>query len=255
MGNPFDIVAPVEGDGEDAAVLAAVESRRAKRVLKEHERIARYQRFLLLLNGLLFLVLATLTTLFRTQLAKAYRAFLNDNLLTQLQREREAGGGLPYYLFYMLFFLSAGFFLFLIARYMGYAPQLLGESPWMKWLNCVGGLVLLVGAKHFVLALLGGIFPIGKEIKLYSFTIVIFSVIMGLVLLLVNLLLCYAPPQLLQPIVWITSFAIALLYGYRSFRGIFIANKFLRYHQFHFLLYICSVEIAPLAVIVKLLTG
>jgi len=36
-------------------------------------------------------------------------------------------------------------------------------------------------------------------------------------------------------------------------RGLLLANKFVLFHKFHFLLYICIVEIAPVVLVLKLI--
>ena len=44
-----------------------------------------------------------------------------------------------------------------------------------------------------------------------------------------------------------------LTYIFRSLRGLFVAGRFLAFHKFHFLLYICTVEIAPVLILIKLI--
>jgi len=97
------------------------------------------------------------------------------------------------------------------------------------------------------------IFPVEKEVRQYSFTIIIFSIILGLVLAPFNLFIAYGPAYLLPTLFWVTIGVMAAIYLYRTIRGIFLANRFLAFHQFHFLLYICTVEIAPVVILVKVI--
>ena len=96
-------------------------------------------------------------------------------------------------------------------------------------------------------------FPVEKEINRYNFTIIIFSVFIGLGLLLGNVALGLGTEKLLSPVVTGLSVFIALLYLIRSFRGLLIGSRFIPLHIFHFLLYICTAEIAPVLVGVKLI--
>ncbi len=246
-GNPFDIIAPVNppvGRGPEIKKTAPKERPAPPAPLQ-----SRYRTFLLITNIGILLLLAILLTLFRGQAGKAYRAFLNDNLLNQLQREREAGGGLPYYLYYGFFMINAGFFLFLLSRHYGFN---FSGNHWYGLLYCIGGVAGIFLAKHLLLGYLAFVFPVEKETHLYSFTIIIFSIILGFFLLLINLLLAYAPADTVQWILYAAYTGIGMSYLFRSLRGLFIGNRFLLFHKFHFLLYICTVEIAPVLVLAKL---
>ncbi|MCO6476358.1 MAG: DUF4271 domain-containing protein [Phaeodactylibacter sp.] len=247
-GNPFDLVAPA---GPPAPRNPEIKKTAPKEAPAPPALLqSRYRAFLLITNIGILLLLAILLTLFRGQAGKAYRAFLNDNLLNQLQREREAGGGLPYYLYYAFFMVNAGFFLFLLARHYGLT---FSGNPWHGLLYCIGGVAGIFLAKHLLLGYLAFVFPIEKEARLYSFTIIIFSIILGFFLLLINLLLAYAPADTVQWILYAAYTGIGITYLFRSLRGLFIGNRFLLFHKFHFLLYICTVEIAPVLVLAKLL--
>ncbi len=250
-GNPFDLVATTPAT---ARPQPTIEPRQVvpDKSPAPSSPMASYRRFLLIANLILLLLLAILVTLFRGQVVKAYRAFLNDNILSQLQREREAGGGMPYYFLYGLFLLNAGLFVFLLARHYG-----MDFSPdyWSGLAYCIGGTASLFLAKHIILNFLAFVFPVKKEVQLYSFTIIIFSIMLGFFLVIANLLLAYMPEKAFQLALYGAYAGIGATYLFRSMRGLFIANRFLLFHKFHFLLYICTVEIAPVLVLAKLIYG
>jgi hypothetical protein len=247
-GNPFDIIPP---DKEVSPVKSIVSTR--KKQVKSIDVPTTDRRLLLIMTTVLLLLLTILVTLFRSQLYRTYRAFLNDNLLSQLQRERETVGGTPYYLFYIFFMLTLGVFIYLIAK--TYQVPIWPAKPWYSLGLCLAVVPAFFISKHLVLNILGGIFPIEKEIRLYSLTIIVFSIVLGICLLPVNLLLAFAPDSTQEIVVYVAIFIIAGIYIFRTLRGLFIGNKFLLFHKFHFLLYICTVELAPIAIIVKLLLG
>ena len=67
-----------------------------------------------------------------------------------------------------------------------------------------------------------------------------------------NFLLAYSTPEYrLLVLFWILGL-IAIFYIYRGARAGQIGLKFLGTDQFHFLLYLCTVEIAPVLFLVKL---
>ncbi len=120
----------------------------------------------------------------------------------------------------------------------------------LSYIGIVAGLFI---TKHIVLNILAATFPIKKSILQYSFMIIIFSIILGLFLVPVNILLAFAPEGFRRPVIYIAIACIALIYLFRAFRGLFLSSKFISMHKFHFFMYLCTVEIAPLMVLLKLI--
>ena len=250
VGNPFDVVPPAE---ESAAflppepIVAEDPAFSPKPVVTIDSR---YRRVVLIVTATIIFLLTILVTLFRAQLGRAYRAFQNDNLMNQLQREREGGGGLPYYLFYALFLLNAGFLLFLLTEHYD-AP--LTPSAWRSLGWCVSGITAFFLGKHLLLTVIRWIFPVDKEVRIYNLTIVVFNLILGLGLVVGNSLLAFGPEEMKW---WVIRALIGLIGGVYLFmilRSLLSASRFIAFHKFHFLLYICTVEIAPVLILVRLL--
>lgn len=248
QANPFELlVRPQAG----SPTVAPVPTQRnpLKIRLSLAERYAYFQFGLI--TGML-LLLALLITFVRGQINKILQAFFSDNWLNQFYREQSARGLTPLLLLYGFFFLNAGIFAFLVFRHLGV------ELPWpLYWQFLVlagifAGTFLL---KHAILRLIGFVFPIDKECNRYAFVIVLFAAIIGLVLTPFNLLLAYGPNYLHIYLIYFCLAAVAVLYLLRSLRSLTIANRFLAFHQFHFLLYICTVEIAPVLVGLKIVTN
>lgn len=208
-----------------------------------------YQGVLL---GIVTLLLGTGTLLFiffRTLLTKTYTALFNDNLLYQMYRERKSGSVGQFVLSYLLFFLSAALFLSLSAVHFGQLVDMpLGER-FMLMLGIVGGAYLL---KHSVLAVIGYVFPVDKEVSMYSFTIMIFAIAMGILLMFSSALLAYAQESWRIWIIYGTGASLLLLLALRSLRGLFIGNRFIFNYKFHFLSYLCAVELGPTLCLIKL---
>jgi len=198
-----------------------------------------------------FVVLAFFTTvvaLSRKRLEQSYQAFLNDNYLRQLHRVNQGNFSLGYFLLYLLFFINTGIFIYLAANYFN---ANLPKNFTTIGLICLGvGLAFLI--KHSLLFYIEKIFPISKEIKLYSFTIMIFSIILGLVLLPINIFAAFVAEEGTQIAIWIGLGAILAIYSFRSLRGLSIGSRYMMLHSFHFLLYLCAIEILPILVLIKL---
>lgn len=242
-GNPFDIV---------STPVPERTKRQIKKKKKAETKENQYRQFIFAVVMVLLVILTLLMTLFRSLFRRVYRAFINDNMLNQLYREQEASGNLAFLILYANFLLNLGFFVFLLTKEFGVSTTV-GHFWWL--LYCIIGVSGLVVLKHLILQLLGAIFPIQKEISVYNFTIIIFGIVIGLILVPVNVFMAYGPENLIPAIIYSTFVVVILIYLFRSLRGLFIANKFLVFHKFHFLLYICTVEIGPILILTKLILG
>jgi len=200
----------------------------------------------------MFIILTLIVTIFRILIEKIWKAFINDNLLNQLHREQSSGLALAYLILYLLFFINAGLFAFLAARHFGITISL---SNVYSLFICMGGIAGYFVAKHFVLWLAGFIFPISKEVDSYQFTIMIFNIVIGLLLVPVVLFIGYAPESTTEIVVYAALAILGAIYLFLYLRGLFIANRFIANNKFHFLLYLCAVEIAPILAILKIATA
>lgn len=244
-GNPFEIVVPQAGESmEQVAVAKPI---KPKRTISE---AGAYRRFLFISIMSTLLLLTLLMTFFRAFYQKSYSAFGSDNMFNQVFRERESVGLLPFLFLYVLFFFNAGLFIYLLLHYYKIS---LPAGHLLSWLYCTAAVAVAFTIKHLILSFIGATFPIEKEVRLYNFLIIVFSIITGLVLAPVNVLLAYGPENITQYLLYLTLGTLAVAYLFRYLRGLVIANRFVTSHKFHFLLYICTVEIAPVLFLVKLI--
>ncbi len=249
-GNPFDLSAPTQPGKKMTAKAGVVKKNVKPRRLPNPTR---YPGFLLGAMLVSLLLLTFFITFFRNLYGRAYQAMLNDNLLNQAYRDRQSGAGQAYMILYSLFFINAGLFLFLLLRHK--KVVLPGETHLINLLYCVGAVTAVFLLKHLLLRIVGTIFPIEKEISAYSFTIMIFGIMMSLFLGPANFLIAYAPENFTALLINGTLGILVLFYLLRSLRGVFIANNYLLYYKFHFLLYLCTVEIAPALALVKIISN
>ncbi len=196
------------------------------------------------------LLLALAMTLLREFIFKAYRAFLNDNLLSQLYREQGFILNGPYLILYGLYFISMGFFGYLALNHFEHLPF---DGTWSNLLACIGTVMAIYLFKHLVLRIVGWLFPIKKEISLYNFSIVVFNVIIGLAVIPFSAFMAFGPDDMFRMIFWTAAGFIGIALAFRQLRGLFISGKYLSLYKFHFLLYLCAVEIVPVVVLMKLI--
>jgi hypothetical protein len=247
LGNPFDIrTPPLE---RPVQMEPRAGSRPVEEIAPEALQSGRF-RFVLVLIILGLLTLCV--SLFRSIIIKSYRSLLNDNFLNQVHREQGRITSWPYLVLYLLFLFQLGAFVYLSGLQRGWFPD---ADHWSTLWMVVGGVAGLIFLKHLVLFLMGAVYPLGKESGQYSFTIIIFGIIIGLVLIPFNLLLAYGPENLRTALFFGGVAVLLAFYLYRSLRGLFIGTGLISTHLFHFLLYICTVEIAPVLWLVKIIDG
>jgi len=247
--NPFDIVSE-RIDAPRAAQSPGFTIEKKREPLTAKEKEENFNQFVLISILAMFIFFTLAFMIFRILIEKIWMAFLNENLLNQLLREQAAGVTMAYLLLYLLFCFNGGLFLFLLCRYFGIVIS--SSNGWALTL-CVTGLAGFFVLKHLLLQIVGGIFPVQKEMASYNFTIVIFNLIAGFFLFPIILFLAYLPAAMTHYALYAGIGLLLLTYVFRNLRGMFIANRFLAGHKFHFLLYLCAVEIAPFLVVVKLL--
>jgi hypothetical protein len=212
--------------------------------------IATKQGFLFAIVIIFLMYLVILLGMNRSLPRKAIRAITNDNYLRFMQRDF-SGYPTIYWLYYLLFFMNAGFFIFLLIQHFA-------------WVNSITMLLLVLSViivagmyfmKHLVLFLLGLIFPVEMETGLFSFVIMLLNIILGFILLPLNIVIAFAPTPFITLSIWTGCLGFVLLYLFRQMKGIFISSRFISEFRFHFFLYLCAVEIAPILIIYKIVSG
>ena len=244
--NPFDLHRDASGalvalpsEGQEDLLLVRNGERRA--VLDARGR-------LLGIHLLMLLSLGVLWTLFRPALTSCYRALFNDSMLSQLHRKRAGGLQGQLLLCYSFSIASIGFFLYLLTQHYDILP---GDRPWGHWGLMSVGVASLLGLKHLSLAFYGWLWEIPKEASKYSFAVMVNALLLGMALVPANLLISYAPDYATNAVVTLSLALVSLILVLRSLRGLAIANSFLSRHTLLFLLYICAIEIAPVALFIK----
>ena len=185
----------------------------------------------------------------RSAIFNAYSAISSDAALRQIYKEPMGWGSVAYLALYVLFWLNLAIFIFLLLSHYGVSTKYGKLSTFMI---CLGGVGLIYMVRHSVLYIISKVFPIEKEVRTYNFIILTVGILLGLILMPLNVFIAYAPNSLTKLFIYATYATILLAYLVRSLRGLTVASPFLIDNKFHFLLYLCTVEFAPLLIIVKL---
>jgi hypothetical protein len=243
--NPFDVVAHVA----PASTYREPVTKSSKGKIELRPQTYTRKVFVL---GLLFAMVAFLGLIFslrRAVASKTWQAFFSNNFLKQAQRDYSGMiGSAPYYLLYVHFFINMGVFFFLTIR--AFTGDRFNTLPFLGL--CIGAVAGGYLLKHLLVRISGTLFGAEEQASQYNFLILVFSCILGLFLLPANFFLALRENTSTILPFWVASM-ILVFYLFRWFRSIGLFGSFVAKNLFHFLLYLCAVEILPIAIIIKLL--
>lgn len=193
------------------------------------------------------LLLAIVVNVQRNAISKVVKSITNENVLKLSKREENGGLTGHYIMLYVVFFINLACFIYLIAKhYSGYD----GFSNWLLVFIAVAAVYLI---RHISMMFIGQIFDISKDSSLYSFTIMTFNIFLGLVLIPINLVVAFSPSEIGRAALYVGIGLILILLLIRLVRGLLIGVRFIGEHLFQFFLYLCTFEIAPILILLRIL--
>ena len=204
---------------------------------------------LLLLIAISMILVAWVVNTNRGFLGKVYRAAMNENYSELLLRQnRFASAQYLYYIVYISFFINAAIFLYLATRNW----SVLAEFSTVSLISVILFVALIYFCRHTALFALAQVFPIKKELRQYSFNIVLYNILAGVALLPIVLLFAFGPDALSGVMIVIGISILAIMYTLRQFRGVVIGSHVIAANAFQFFVYLCAIEILPILVLLKL---
>ena len=206
---------------------------------------------------LLFYVITALVIAFAL-LKLAFAKYFNDLLrvffrttLKQRQiKEQLIQTPLPSLMFNGFFVASTGLYINFLLHYFKFTPV---GNFWLLFLYCCSGLSIIYLVKFVGLIILGWLFNMQKAADAYIFIVFIINKIIG-ISLLPFLIFLGLTEGVMNAVALVMSWCcIGGLLLYRFILGFAAIRNEVRFNLFHFFLYLCAFEIAPLLLIYKLL--
>jgi hypothetical protein len=248
--NPFEILRGGDSPKEMANTPSNTQETPSPAILLDKKTYSKNFLFWVFMIVLAFMALIVANL--RSSIRSAFDALYSNNALRQIYKEPVIGwGGVSYILLYSLFWINAGIFVYLLIGYFGVK---LPFSPFWTFMACIAGVGIIFLLKHCILYIIAFIFPIEKEIRTYNFIILTAGISLGLLLMPLNLFIAYSPAEVSEVAVYVAIGAVLFFYLVRSLRGLSVAMPYIFTNRFHFLLYLCAVEIAPLMILIKIIS-
>ena len=207
------------------------------------------ESFLLWLFLFLLVFMAILLTINRYLIAKIIKATWYHNLTNILYRTFFNRDLILYLSLAIVFVLNLSIFIYLLARHF------FGFTGFSFYLYILAGVVLIYAFKHFFIYLFVKIFPGLKNLIVYNFTVLLFSITIGILLLPINLIIAYSYQSVSLILMYFTIAMLIFFYVFRLFRGFLATYTYINDSIFHFFLYLCAFEILPLLAIYRFVTG
>ncbi len=200
---------------------------------------------LLLILGI-GLVRLFFTTLFRN----IVQAYYDKQVLQNISKEDSMLTSWPYIFLYVLFSFSLALFLLVyVSSFMD--MEVLSLSNFFRLSGIVA---LLFATKILLLRMIASVFEIERLVREYI--VVLYLVYFNSMLILIPglLIFTFAPVFYFKFLLILFSGLVSVLFLYRFFMIAFHMLGQLKFSIFYLILYLCTLEIAPILILVKMLS-
>lgn len=198
----------------------------------------------------LVLVFALLRLAFAKYFYDLFRVFFRTTMKQRQIREQLMQTPLPSLAFNLFFIASAGLYIAFILFHFGFRPV---ENFWILYFYCGIGLAAIYLGKFIGLKISGWLFNMRQGADSYIFIVFIINKAIGIFLLPFLVLLAFSTEPVRSIGMTLSWCGIGFLLLYRFILGYSAVRNEVRFNLFHFFLYICAFEIAPLLLIYRLL--
>lgn len=200
---------------------------------------------------LLFLGLGLIRLFFYSTFQNIIYGFFNDRVLGQISKEDNVVTSWPYIFLYVIFSFSLG--LFILIYRSAYNPM--HEVTAANFLKISTLVAVLFVAKILLIRVIAIIFEVERLVREY--VAVLYLVYFNSMLILMPLLLfvTFLPTSYFKIILIFFLIVVSILFLYRFLRTAFGLVGNLRFSIFYLILYLCSLEIAPILILVKALNN
>ncbi|MDQ3142240.1 MAG: DUF4271 domain-containing protein [Bacteroidota bacterium] len=188
-------------------------------------------------------LLAIALNLNRDITTRLVRSVFNLNFFSLMNRDNKDENKFIYSMLYGLYFIGLSIFIYLFILHFK------GKLHPVTLIILSASICLVYAIRHLSLKILGFVYGIEKETNRLIFSVVLFGCILAIILVPLDFIISFVRPELARTLLIITSVFIGIFYLFRIGRDSLLTFNTWRNSIFHFLLYLCTCEIAPLTLL------
>ncbi|MDP4261101.1 MAG: DUF4271 domain-containing protein [Bacteroidota bacterium] len=198
----------------------------------------------------LLLTLAFMKQAFPKYFNDLFRLFFRTTLKQRQIREQLIQTPLPSLFLNTFFVVSGGLYIDILLHHFGILPV---ENFWLLFLYCSLGLSVIYAVKFVGLKISGWLFNMKEAADSYIFVVFVINKVLGIFLLPFSILLSFIQGDAYTVSLVLSWCGVGVLLIYRFILTYASVRNQVRLNPFHFFLYFCAFEIAPLLLIYKAL--
>lgn len=187
-------------------------------------------------------------------LRQLIQAFLGNNISNQFVRDENVLVQRLSIMLQFVFYLSAGLFLYLIS-YRFEWPFTFPVEGFLRFTMLTLMVAAAFSIKMVVVKGVGELFGIERAASQYLFHLALFNNMLGLALFPLLLVAVYVAAVHAKTVLMAGVLLIIILFIYRTVRSFQIWRSMKGIPLFYFILYFCTLEIAPVMILIRLAQG
>ena len=207
--------------------------------------------WVLIVVGFLFLILGIIRIIFPVELKIIVDAYYKERLLLQVSKEDSLATSWPYIFLYILFSFSLG--LFVVVAVSSFSDKnFLSFENFLK--NSAFVAVLFI-AKVLLIRFISFIFSLDKIVREYIAILYLIYFNSMFFLMPFLLALLFVPVSYFKVVTILYVVGVTILFLYRFIRTAFHLFAHFKFSIFYLILYLCSLELAPILILVRSLSN
>ncbi|HEV7621598.1 MAG TPA: DUF4271 domain-containing protein [Flavisolibacter sp.] len=187
---------------------------------------------------------------FRRYISDLFKIFFRTSIRQRQIKDQLIQSPLPSLLLNIFFILIAGLYIDILLRNYGMGMQ---YKFWLLFVYAALALIIVYGIKFITLKFFGWVFQVSDTIETYIFIVFTTNKIAGIFLLPFIVVLSFSYGLLHDVSITLSITLVISLFAYRYFLSYISIQRQLNISLFHFLIYFCAFELAPVLLINKLL--
>ncbi|MBC7935198.1 MAG: DUF4271 domain-containing protein [Rhizobacter sp.] len=187
-------------------------------------------------------------TLYSRYFSTLFRVFFNSSLRQSQLTDQLMQAKLPSLFFNLVFLVAASLYVYFLLQKVSFKSN---EFNWMLLLVCLAAFAVVYAGKFLAVKFFGWATGFNTEADIYIFIVFLINKIIGICLLPIIIMMAFSNHIIVKVVVTISFILIGAMLLFRFIRSYGLLQHKLKIDRFHFILYIFSFELLPLAIIYK----